>query len=132
MSAAGPAVRSILLVEDSVPIRGAFRVLLEDCGYAVTEAGSGEEALRLARKTSPTLVLLDLGLPDIDGLEVARRLRSTESVSAVPIIALTGRTLEADAQACRAAGCTTHLTKPIDSARLLEEIAALVSAADDT
>jgi len=128
MSTGGSPALSILLVEDSAPIRNAFRILLEDCGYSVTEAECGEEALRLAGEDRPTLILLDLGLPDIDGLEVTRRLRSMDETAATPIIALTGRTLEADSQACIAAGCTTFLSKPIDSSRLLQEIETLAGA----
>lgn len=121
----------ILLVEDNETIRHAFRVLLEDSGYGVTEAGSGKEALQLAGEDLPDLILLDLGLPDINGLEVTRRLRSSEGTREVVVIALTGRALETDEHACLAAGCTAYLSKPIDSAGLLRKIGEFVKKSED-
>jgi two-component system cell cycle response regulator DivK len=117
------AVRTrILLVEDNETIRHAFRILLEDSGYEVIEAASGEDALRCADEELPDLILLDLGLPDVGGLEVTRRIRSSERTREIVVIALTGRALETDEDACLAAGCTAYLSKPIDSAGLLRKI----------
>ena len=121
--------RTVLLVEDNETIRHAFRILLEDSGYVVHEAGSGQEAIDQTAAEVPSLILLDLGLPDINGLEVTRRLRATESTSEVPIIALTGRALETDERACLEAGCTAYLSKPIDSAGLLRRIDELATPA---
>ena len=73
----------ILLVEDNEPIRHAFTILLEDTGYRVGQAGSGAEALEVARSTSPNLILMDLGLPDMSGLEVAERLARSPSPAVV-------------------------------------------------
>jgi two-component system, cell cycle response regulator DivK len=115
-------VRTVLLVEDNETIRHAFRILLEDSGYAVMEAGSGQEALDQADAEPPAVILLDLGLPDINGLDVTRRLRASQRTRDVPVIALTGRALETDEHACLAAGCTAYLSKPIDSAGLLRKI----------
>lgn len=114
--------RTVLLVEDNETIRHAFRILLEDSGYTVREAGSGQEALDGATAEPPSVILLDLGLPDINGLDVTRRLRAADGTRTVPVIALTGRALETDEQACLEAGCTAYLSKPIDSARLLRKI----------
>ena len=120
--------RTVLLVEDNQTIRHAFRILLEDSGYTVTEAGSGQEALDHASAEVPALILLDLGLPDINGLEVTRRLRASSATRDVPVIALTGRALETDEQACLDAGCTAYLAKPIDSAGLLRRIGELATS----
>lgn len=120
--------RTVLLVEDNETIRHAFRILLEDSGYTVAEAGSGEEALDRASAEVPALILMDLGLPDINGLEVTRRLRKAEATRDVPVIALTGRALETDEQACLDAGCTAYLSKPIDSAGLLRRIGELATS----
>lgn len=117
---------TILLVEDNETIRHAFRILLEDSGYAVIEAGSGDEALRQAEAEAPDVILLDLGLPDINGLEVTRRLRAAERTRETVVIALTGRALETDENACIEAGCTAYLSKPIDSAGLLRKIGEYV------
>jgi len=109
----------VLLVEDNEAIRGAFSILLEESGYHVLAAASGAEALAEAGARGPHLILLDLGLPDMSGLEVARALRARADTRDTPIIALTGRALETDEEACRAAGCTDYLTKPINTEQLL-------------
>ena len=119
--------RTVLLVEDNETIRHAFRILLEDSGYEVLEAASGQEALDHAEAGPPSVILLDLGLPDISGLDVTRRLRAGDRTRNVPVIALTGRALETDETACLEAGCTAYLTKPIDSAGLLRKIGELAN-----
>lgn len=119
-------IQTVLLVEDNETIRGAFRILLEEEGYRVLEAGTGEEALETAMNHPPHLVLLDLGLPDINGLDVTRRLRASEPTRDTPILALTGRALETDEAACLAAGCTAYLSKPVDSGSLLRTIGELI------
>lgn len=110
-------VPRILLVEDNEAIRAAFSVLLQETGYEVLQAASGGEALAASGRAH--LVLLDLGLPDMSGLEVARALRAREDTRDTPIVALTGRALETDAEACMAAGCSDYLTKPVDTEQLL-------------
>jgi CheY-like chemotaxis protein len=109
----------VLLVEDNEAIRGAFSILLQESGYDVFSAASGAEALEVAGARGPHLILLDLGLPDMSGLDVARALRARDDHRSTPIIALTGRALETDEEACRAAGCTDYLTKPINTEQLL-------------
>ena len=119
MSGAGSDFPRVLLVEDNEAIRGAFTILLQESGYDVLAAASGAEALEAADTRGPHLILLDLGLPDMSGLEVARALRARDEHRDTPIIALTGRALETDEEACRAAGCTDYLTKPINTEQLL-------------
>ena len=119
MSGGGADNPRVLLVEDNEAIRGAFSILLEESGYHVLAAASGAEALAEAGARGPHLILLDLGLPDMSGLEVARALRARADTRDTPIIALTGRALETDEEACRAAGCTDYLTKPINTEQLL-------------
>jgi two-component system, cell cycle response regulator DivK len=117
-----PAARRILLVEDNQTIRNAFAILLEESGYEVVHAGTGEEAMAAARSRSPDLILMDLGLPDIGGLEVTRSLKADPATRDITIVALTGRALETDERACIAAGCSGYLSKPIDTAQLLRKI----------
>jgi two-component system cell cycle response regulator DivK len=123
----GPTLekRRILLVEDNETIRHAFTMLLEESGYRVSEATTGAEALTAAESDPPDLMILDLGLPDMHGLEVTRRIRGNSVTNKVRVLALTGRTLEADAAECRAAGCDGYLAKPVDSEMLLRRIAEL-------
>ena len=127
MSGAPNSERTVLLVEDNETIRHAFRILLEDSGYSVLEAGSGREAIAHATAEVPSLIILDLGLPDMSGLDVTRKIRTMDSTRDIPVIALTGRALETDERACLEAGCTAYLSKPIDSAGLLRKIGELAN-----
>lgn len=116
----------ILLVEDNETIRGAFGMLLEESGYRVLHAGSGAEAERIAAESQPDLILMDLGLPDGNGLDVTRRIKADSRTRDVPIVALTGRALETDRDACIRAGCVGYLTKPINTVKLLEQISSFI------
>ena len=109
----------ILLIEDEAQLRRFLRPSLKAQGYRVIEAGDGEEALSLAPQYVPDVVLLDLGLPDLDGTEVARRLRQW---GAVPIIVLSARGQEKDKVAALDAGADDYLTKPFSFGELLARI----------
>ncbi|HEX6308215.1 MAG TPA: response regulator [Longimicrobiales bacterium] len=121
--------RSILLVEDDPLLRHAFRLLLEDAGYEVHEAGTAAEALDEANARKPALVLLDLGLPDRPGLEVARELTSQPQTAGVRVVALTGRVGAHEREACLEAGCTHFFTKPIEPRELLRRLPELLARA---
>ncbi len=116
----------ILLVEDDAPLREAFRLLLEDFGYEVREAGTAAEALRSAATERPALVLLDLGLPDRPGLEVARELKRTPETRETPVFALTGRVGAEERRACLDAGCAGYLAKPVELRTLLRRISEVL------
>jgi DNA-binding response OmpR family regulator len=118
---------SILLVEDDPLLRHAFRLLLEDAGYRVHEAGTAAEALDQAVSERPSLVLLDLGLPDRPGLEVARELTSKEATAGIRIVALTGRVGPQERRACLEAGCSHFFTKPIEPRELLRRLPELIA-----
>jgi CheY-like chemotaxis protein len=117
----------ILLVEDDRLLRDAFRLLLEDAGYDVVEAGTGGDALALARTEQPALMLLDLGLPDIHGLDVARELTGKPETQSIRIVALTGRTGAAEERACFEAGCRHYFAKPIEPRQLLRQLPDLLA-----
>jgi two-component system, cell cycle response regulator DivK len=122
VSGAAPLRPLILLVEDNETIRNAFGVLLEESGYRVEQAASGAEALEKAERAPPDLILMDMGLPDLSGLEVTRRIRAQPATRNSVVVALTGRALETDRAACLAAGCTGYLAKPINTTQLLRII----------
>ena len=121
-----PSPAPILLVEDDDLLRQAFRILLEDAGFRVAEAGSAADAIAAARAETPSVVVLDMGLPDRPGLDVARELRIEETTRSVPIVALTGRIGAQERDACLAAGCTEYHGKPHAPQKLLERLRELV------
>jgi CheY-like chemotaxis protein len=112
----------ILLVEDNATIRDAFAILLQESGYRVAQAATGQDALDTAGETLPNLILMDLGLPDFNGLEVTRRLKADPRTRDTVVVALTGRALETDQRACMEAGCAGYLAKPVDTMQLLRVI----------
>jgi CheY-like chemotaxis protein len=113
---------SVLLVEDSEPIRTAFTILLEETGYRVHSAEDGHEAVRTATEHAPDLVLLDMGLPGMDGLDVVRALKAQPVTAEIPVIALTGRDDAGSRRACMEAGCAEYILKPINTHTLLRTI----------
>jgi signal transduction histidine kinase/CheY-like chemotaxis protein len=118
------AERSILLIEDNDDTREVLRYMLEVEGARVATAASGREGLTAAGRVRPEVVLCDIGLPDIDGLEVARLLRQQHDLVGTRLIALTGYGRAEDAQRAVEAGFETHLTKPINLEQLLTLLAA--------
>jgi DNA-binding response OmpR family regulator len=113
--------RSVLLVEDDPAIRMVLRVALEDAGYEVLEAASGEEALLLRIDEAADLLIVDLRLPGIHGLDVVRTVRGS---SRVPIIILTAQVESQDIVAGLEAGADDYVTKPFVTSELLARIAA--------
>ena len=109
----------ILLVDDEVSIQRAVAILLESRGYHVDVAGSGTAALRMADEQPPDLVVLDLGLPDLDGTEVCRQLRRT---SKTPIIVLSARAGEAEKVKALELGADDYVTKPFGPEELVARI----------
>jgi CheY-like chemotaxis protein len=125
VSGRASAAATILLVEDNDTIREAFTILLEDSGYRIVQAANGAAALQSAEIDPPHLILMDLGLPDVDGLELVRTL--ARRGGSAPIVALTGRALETDQAACLAAGCAGYVTKPVDTEELLRLISTFLA-----
>ncbi len=111
----------VLVVEDEPQMRRFLRTVLPAEGYRIVEAGTGAEALSEAASRAPEVILLDLGLPDLDGIEVARRVREW---SATPIIVLSARDREGDKIRALDAGADDYLTKPFGTGELLARIRA--------
>jgi two-component system KDP operon response regulator KdpE len=110
---------TILLVDDEAPLRQVLRARLTTRGYSIQEASSGEEVLRTVPVLQPDVILLDIGLPGIDGIEVTRRLRPSVQT---PIIILSVHAAESDKIAALDAGADDYLTKPCDLGELLDRI----------
>jgi len=119
-----PPGRRILLVEDSADAREALQLLLELDGHDVAVAADGSEALTRAVEVEPDVALIDIGLPVLDGYEVARRLRATPLGSKMRLIALTGYGQPEDRARVMEAGFDGHLVKPVDPDALSRELIA--------
>jgi len=104
--------KKILIVEDYADARSFMKTLVEGCGYKVLEASSGEEAISIARRECPNLILMDLEMPDMDGLTAAQIIREFEISEEVPIIAVTAYGI--DDTAATAAGCNDLIFKPVE------------------
>ena len=117
----------ILIVEDDEPNREMLGRRLEKKGYSVLLAVNGQEAVDMAPLALPDLILMDMGMPVMDGLEATRRLRSIESCRHIPIIAVTGWAMSGELERALEAGCDDYDTKPIDLQRLLGKITSILA-----
>jgi CheY-like chemotaxis protein len=122
-------VSTILLVEDNDENWDMLSRRLVRRGYEVIRAADGQQAVDKAAD-GPDLILMDVNLPVMDGLEATRRIRATDAGGAVPIIALTAHALTSDREKAFAAGANDFHTKPVELPHLLEQIEALLDAAD--
>lgn len=109
---------SILIVDDNTQNLKLARVVLANEGFDVYTASNAEDALQLLRTVTPRLILMDIQLPGMDGLELTRRLKADPATRAVRIIALTAYAMKGDDEKAFAAGCDGYITKPIDVERL--------------
>jgi CheY-like chemotaxis protein len=119
MAPTGSLSLIVLVVDDFADTRAMLRRTLEAAGYRVAEAVDGEQAVAAARRACPDLILMDLNMPRLDGLEAARRIRALKGECAgVPIIAVTAFDTYGMRQAALDAGCDDYLMKPLDTAEL--------------
>lgn len=116
----------ILLVEDNEMNRDMLSRRLRRAGFEVETAAEGEEGIEKARSLVPDLILMDMGLPGIDGWEATRRIKATPEIAGIPVVALTSHAMTGDRERALAAGCDEYDTKPIDLTRLLGKIKVLL------
>jgi hypothetical protein len=112
----------ILLVEDNEMNRDMLSRRLAKRGFEVLMAVDGAEGVAMARSANPTLILMDMSLPVMDGWTATRTLKADSSTSGIPVIGLTAHAMAGDREKCLEAGCDEYETKPIEFARLLEKI----------
>jgi CheY-like chemotaxis protein len=125
-----PSPLRILIVEDNQDARTTLRMMLSlGLGHTVYEAATGAAAVQLALAERPHIALIDIGLPDLDGYEVARRIRTALEANAIMLVALTGYGMAEDFARTRAAGFDAHLVKPVDFSVLEKLFAAARSTA---
>ena len=121
-------MKRILIVEDNELNRDVLSRRLQGRGYDVAIAVDGREGLRMAETGQPDVILMDLGLPEIDGWECVRRLRAGATTREVPIIALTAHAMAGDRERALAAGCNDFDVKPINFASLVAKLTALLDS----
>jgi CheY-like chemotaxis protein len=119
----------ILIVDDNPINLKLARVLLEGDGYDVLAAADGEAALALVGREHPRLILMDLQLPGIDGLELTRRLKADPATRDIVVVALTAYAMKGDEEKTRAAGCDGYISKPIDTRTLSAAVARYLKEA---
>ena len=121
------AGESILVVEDKAVNRKLARAVLEVEGYVVHTAPDAEEALTMLGGFQPELVLMDLQLPGMDGLELTRRIKADPRFSGMPILALTAYAMNGDREKALAAGCDDYIAKPFDTLALSQRVRELLN-----
>jgi len=118
----------VLIVDDDERVREYVRVNLEMEGYAVREAGSAEDGLRVLDEVSPDLILLDVMMPEVDGWEMLRRVQERHGVGAIPVVMFSGKVDEQSAQEATARGAQGFVGKPFDPQQLIEHAKQLLPA----
>jgi CheY-like chemotaxis protein len=121
----------ILIAEDNAVNRELLRELLEARGYAVVEACDGEEALRVIEQTQPDILLLDIGMPKLDGFAVVRKIRENPRLTLLPVLAVTAYAMQGDRERILNAGFDGYLSKPVNSRSLDQELDRLLKKRED-
>jgi two-component system, cell cycle response regulator DivK len=114
--------KTVLIVEDNELNMKLFNDLLEAHGYATVQTRNGVEAVELTRKHKPDLILMDIQLPEVSGLQVTQWIKDDESLRHIPIIAVTAFAMKGDEEKIRQGGCEAYLSKPISVVKFLETV----------
>jgi len=123
--------QNILIVEDNELNMKLFNDLLEAHGYTTLQSRNGIEAFELARQHKPDLVLMDIQLPEVSGLEVIKWLKEDDELCGIPVIAVTAFAMKGDEDRIRDAGCEAYLSKPISVANFLDVVTQYLPVAND-
>ncbi len=118
--------RSVLVVEDNELNMRLFCDLLDSFGYRTLTCRDGAKAIDLARRERPDLIIMDIQLPEVSGLDITRWLKDDEELSAIPVLAVTAFAMRADEERVREAGCEGYLSKPIQMTSFIRAVEALM------
>jgi len=121
--------KSVLIVEDNELNMKLFHDLLEAHGYNTLQTRTGIEALRLAREHRPDLILMDIQLPEVSGLEVTKWIKEDEDIASIPVVAVTAFAMKGDEERIRQGGCEAYISKPISVAKFLETVRSFLGEA---
>jgi two-component system cell cycle response regulator DivK len=119
--------KTILVVEDNELNMKLFHDLLEAHGYNILQTRDGMEALKLARQHKPDLILMDIQLPEVSGLEVTKWIKEDDALKAIPIIAVTAFAMKGDEEKIREGGCEAYIAKPISVTNFLKTVQQFLS-----
>jgi two-component system cell cycle response regulator DivK len=114
--------KTVLVVEDNDLNMKLFHDLLEAHGYQILQTKNGRDALRLAREHHPDLILMDIQLPEISGLEVTKLIKSDDSLRQIPVVAVTAFAMKGDEEKIREGGCEAYIAKPISVAHFIATV----------
>ena len=120
-------MKTALVIEDNEDNMVLITFILKHNGYGVLEAINGRQGIEIALRERPDFILLDIQLPDIDGLEVLQTLRASEINGRIPIIAVTSYAMVGDRERMLAAGCSGYIEKPIDPERIMAQIEQIIA-----
>jgi two-component system cell cycle response regulator DivK len=118
----GIMAKTVLIVEDNELNMKLFNDLLEAHGYVTLKTADGIQAIELARQHRPNLILMDIQLPEVSGLDVTRWLKEDEDLKSIPVVAVTAFAMKGDEERIRKGGCEAYLSKPISVAKFLETV----------
>jgi two-component system, cell cycle response regulator DivK len=119
---ARPGSRTVLIVEDNELNMKLFHDLLAAHGYATIQTRNGLEALELARRHRPALILMDIQLPEVSGLEVTKWIKEDDELRSIPVVAITAFAMKGDEERIRSGGCEAYISKPISVSGFLETV----------
>ncbi len=116
------SAKTVLVVEDNELNMKLFHDLLEAHGYNILQTKDGMDALRIAREHKPDLILMDIQLPEVSGLEVTKWIKEDENLKSIPVIAVTAFAMKGDEEKIRDGGCEAYIAKPISVTNFLETV----------
>ncbi len=116
------SAKTVLVVEDNELNMKLFHDLLEAHGYNILQTKDGMDALRIAREHKPDLILMDIQLPEVSGLEVTKWIKEDENLKSIPVIAVTAFAMKGDEEKIREGGCEAYIAKPISVTNFLETV----------
>lgn len=114
--------KKVLIVEDNELNMKLFKDLIEACGYETVRTANGREAVDLARTHKPDLILMDIQLPEVSGLDVTQWLKADDELCVIPVIAVTAFAMKGDEERIRKGGCEAYISKPIQVPKFIETI----------
>jgi two-component system cell cycle response regulator DivK len=115
-------MKRILYIDDDMPNRMLVRRILNASGFNVEDVSNAVEGIRLAQSNPPDLILMDMSMPDMDGLTATAKIRSMPDISAIPIVAITANVMQGDRERTLDAGCDGYIGKPIDVDTFVDQI----------